>query len=264
MTNNKKTNKIEKSQEKLGFAGKLAKTFVYNRELGIVAILAIFAWGIFSFYIMPKQYNPEIVAPAFNVITEFPGASSEEVYELITRPMEDKIRELPKVDKIMAQSRDGGASILTVQYYIGEDLEEAKINLIQKLQGNIDLKPLGASDPIIKSIDPDNVPIITIGLTSESLSEESLRALAFDIVDKIKLVKGASQIEIKGGKTKELRVSLDQSKINAYGISPLEIYQAISASNGNMPAGNLSNQQNNFAVRIEGNIKTVEDLQKIV
>ncbi len=249
---------------KLGFAGKLAKIFVYNKELSIITILAIFAWGIFSFAIMPKQYNPEIVAPAFNIITEFPGASSDEVYELITRPMEDKVKELPKVDKVMSQSRDGGASIVTVQYYIGENLEDAKVELTQKMEENIDLKPLGANNPIIKTIDPDNVPIVTIGLSSNQFSQDSLRALAFDLKDKLKLTEGTSQIEVKGGQARELRVNLDQNKLNVYNISTLEIYQAILNSNGNVNAGNISSDVNNFPVKIQGNIRNENDLKKLV
>ncbi|MCK4635844.1 MAG: efflux RND transporter permease subunit [Candidatus Moranbacteria bacterium] len=251
-------------EKKLGFAGRLANIFVSNKELGMITIIAIFAWGIFSFIIMPKQYNPEIVAPAFNIVTEFSGASSEEVYELITKPMQDKIKELPKVDKIMSQSRDGGISMVTVQYYIGENLEGAKVELSQKLEENIDLKPLGASDPIIKTIDPDNVPIIAIGLSADEFSNDSLRALAFDIKDKLKLVDGTSQVEIKGSQARELQVSLDQNKINAYSISALEIYQIISKNNSNVNAGEISDDQNNFPVKIKGNIQNENDLKKIV
>lgn len=254
----------ESKNNKLGFAGKLAKIFVHNKELSVITILAIFAWGIFSFIIMPKQYNPEIVAPAFNIVTEFPGASSEEVYELITRPMEDKVKELPKVDKVMSQSRDGGASIVTVQYYIGENLEDAKVELNQKLQENMDLKPVGASDPIMQTIDPDNVPIVTIGFSADNLSQESLRALAFDVKDKLKLIDGTSQVEVKGGQAQQLRVSLDQDKLNAYNISALEIYQAISNSNGNVNAGDVSDDENNFPVKLQGNIQNENDLKKIV
>ncbi|MDH4330006.1 MAG: efflux RND transporter permease subunit [Candidatus Moranbacteria bacterium] len=251
-------------ENKLGLAGKLAKIFIINKELSVITIVALFAWGIFSFVIMPKQYNPEIVAPAFNIVTEFPGASSSEVYELITRPMEDKIRELPKVDKIMSQSKNGGASIVTVQYFIGENLEDAKTEISKKIEGNMDLKPLGANDPIIKSIDPDDVPIITIGITSESLSMESLRALAFDVKDELKLVQGISRVDVKGGLKKELKVSLDESKMSFYGISVSSVLNGISANNLSFRGGEIDGNKLNQEIEVAGDIAGEEDLKKIV
>lgn len=255
---------MNNDKEKLGIAGKLAKIFITNKELSVITIIALFAWGVFSFVIMPKQYNPEIVAPAFNIVTEFPGASSNEVYELITRPMEDKIRELPKVDKIMSQSRDGGVSIVTVQYYIGENLEDAKTEIARKIEGNIDLKPLGASDPIIKSIDPDNVPIVTIGIISDNFSKESLRALARDIQDEIKLVDGVSLVDVKGGSKRELSVSLDESKMSFYGITVGGVLDSIEANNSSFRGGRIDGEVISNEIEVIGDILGEANLEKIV
>ncbi|MFC1644430.1 efflux RND transporter permease subunit [Patescibacteria group bacterium] len=250
--------------DKLGIAGKLAKIFITNKELSVITIIALFAWGIFSFAIMPKQYNPEIVAPAFNIVTEFPGASSSEVYELITRPMEDKVRELPRVDKIMSQSKSGGVSVVTVQYYIGENLENAKTEISRKIDGNIDLKPLGANDPIIKSIDPNDVPIVTLGITSKNLSKESLRALAMDVKDELKLIDGVSRVDVKGGSKKELRVSLDEERMSFYGIAVNDVIENIGANNVSFKSGTIDGNELNSEISVDGGIVGEKDLGKIV
>lgn len=251
-------------KEKLGLAGKMTEFFLNNKEFSVLSIIVIFAWGIFSFFTMPKQYNPEIVAPAFNIITEFPGANSEEVYQLITRRMEDKVQEIPTVDEVMSQSIDGGASIVTIKFDIGEDLENAKITLAQKIRDNLELKPPGANEPQIKSIDPDDVPIMTIGLSSQKFSEESLRKMAFDLADKLKQVENTSKIEIKGGKTRQLSVNFDAGKLNLYGISLNEALGAIKQNNVNSVSGNIESGEQNFIVKIEGNIESEEDLGKII
>jgi len=191
-------NNFEKSN-KIGLAGKLTKLFLYNKVLAFLTIIVIVVWGALSFIIMPKQYNPEIVAPAFVIITDYPNASSEEVYELITRPMEDKISELTQIDEISSQSVSGGRSVVTVKFEIGSDQENAKISLNQKFADNMNLKPLGVADPLVQSIDPDDVPILDIGLTSDVYSESSLRKMAYDIADEIKRINGVSKIEIIGG-----------------------------------------------------------------
>lgn len=177
----------------------MTKLFLYNKVLAFLTIIVIVVWGALSFIIMPKQYNPEIVAPAFVIITDYPNASSEEVYELITRPMEDKISELTQIDEISSQSVSGGRSVVTVKFEIGSDQENAKISLNQKFADNMNLKPLGVADPLVQSIDPDDVPILDIGLTSDVYSESSLRKMAYDIADEIKRINGVSKIEIIGG-----------------------------------------------------------------
>ncbi|MBD3300511.1 MAG: MMPL family transporter [Candidatus Moranbacteria bacterium] len=256
------TTKTKKNN--LGIVGKITEFFLKNRELSILVILALFFWGILSFLIIPKQYNPQIVAPAFNIITEFPGAGSEEVYELITRPMELKLKEVPGVDKIMSQSKEGGVSVVTVLFEIGEDLEKSKISLMQKIEGNLDLKPLGVQEPLIKTIDPDNVPIITIGFSSEKLSEESLRKMAYDVGDRLKHVQGVSEVNLKGGRRKVLRADLDLDKLNGYSISPLQIVNKIKQNNFSSKVGEIETSKNNYRLKIKGNIEGVHDLSNLV
>ncbi|KKT89865.1 MAG: AcrB/AcrD/AcrF family protein [Parcubacteria group bacterium GW2011_GWC1_45_14] len=255
---------MENKAEKLGLPGKMTRFFLENREFGILSMIVIFAWGIFSFFTMPKQYNPEIVAPAFNVVTEFPGADSEEVYELITRRMEDKVKEIPAVDEVMSRSMEGGTSIVTVKFHIGENLENAKITLAQKLRDNMGLKPLGAEDPQIASIDPEDIPIMNLGLTSETFSEESLRSLAFDLADRLKQVEKTSNIEIKGGKTKQLSVNFDAGKINLYEITLDGALEIIKQNNLNSIPGVIDGFQQNFTVEIRGSIENAENMGKVI
>jgi multidrug efflux pump subunit AcrB len=263
MSNNKKQNS-QNNQNNLGFFGKITKTFLDNKELSILVIIALFFFGLLSFIIIPKQYNPKIVAPAFNIITEFPGASSEEVYELITRPMENKLREIPEVDKVMSSSYDGGRSIVTVQFYIGEDLEDSKITLIQKFRDNMDLKPLGVEEPMIKLIDPENVPIISIALSSETLSEESLRKLGFDLKERLKQVENTAEIAVIGGRKKELIIELDLNKLNAYNLSPLEIINQIQSSNQYVFLGHIKDDENKYNFKINSNLETEADLADLI
>lgn len=253
-----------RNKKDLGVAGKMTKFFLNNKEFSILSIIVIFAWGFFSFFTMPKQYNPQIVAPAFNVITQFPGADSNEVYELVTKKLEDQIKEISTVDEIMSQSSTEGVSIVTVKFYIGEDLENAKATLAQKLRDNTDLRPLGVGDSQIKSIDPDDVPIMTIGLTSKTFSEESLKKLAFDLSDKLKRIENTSKIEIKGGKTPKINIDFDAGKLNLYAISLNEALEAIKRNNVSSVSGNIEDSLQNFTVRLEGNISGTDGLGSII
>ena len=251
-------------QKKLGIAGRMAKMFVKNRELNILVILFIIVWGIGSFILMPKAYNPDIVAPAFTITTNFPGASADQVQELVTRPMEDAVSELPNVDQLTSHSFDGGQSIVMVQFKVGTPAENAKISLSQKLRDNTFQKPIGASDPSLVTLDPDDVPVISIALTSDTRTPEALRNLAFNLADELKLVDGTSKVAVVGGLTNNLQVELDAGKIAQYHLAVSDIINILQGSNGIYTAEPLQNGDNTETLRINGSISSVSDAANIV
>jgi len=250
--------------KKLGLAGRIVSVFLKNTELSILSIIILAVWGGLSFYFMPKQYNPEIVAPAFTITTDFPGASSSETYEFITRLVEDKVFELPGVDEVSSQSFPGGKSVVMVKFFVGSNREDAKISLNQKLRDNMASKPAQAGDPIIQSIDPDDVPILDIGLSSDTLSESSLRKLAFDVSDRIKLTEGISKIEIKGGRTNHLQVAVDAGKLANHRITLEEIMGAIASANDIFTFDTLQTNERSPIINIVGNIENAEALSRVV
>ena len=257
-------NRENQQKHKAGFFGNVATFFVRHKELGLLTFIGIFLWGGLSFVMMPKQYNPEITAPAFQIVTEFPGATSEETYQLVTRKMEDRVKEIVTVDKVMSQSFDGGASVVIVQFYIGENIEDAKVTLMQKLQSNMSDKPLGVSDPQIIAIDPDDVPIMSLALTSDTLSDASVRSMAHDITDELKLVKGTSVVSVVGGKQKELRVDIDPVKLAQNNLTIKRVIDTIKGNNMYVRAGNIETDGNNYNVTVDGMIRNEEDLKNIV
>lgn len=248
----------------LGIAGRMAKLFVNNKELNILVILLIVTWGISSFILMPKAYNPDIVAPAFTITTNFHGANSQQVQELITRPMEDVVSELPNIDQIISHSFDGGQSVVMVQFKVGTSAENAKISLSQKLRDNMFQKPIGANDPSVITMDPDDVPIISIALTSDVRSSQALRNLAFNLADELKLVDGTSKVSVVGGLSNNLQIELDAEKLSQYNLAISDIINTLNASNGIYTTEPLKNGTNTETIKINGSITSVNDAAHIV
>lgn len=250
--------------KKLNIAGKMAQLFVKNRELNFLAIAFIVVWGVGSFILMPKAYNPDIVAPAFTITTDFPGATAEQVQELVSRPIEDVISQLPAIDQLTSHSFDGGRSIVMVQFEVGTSAEKAKISLTQKLRDNEYQKPIGVNDYSISTLDPDDVPIITIALTSEKYSPQALRKFAFEAADELKLVEGTSRVEVIGGLKDNLQIKLDADKLSQYHVTVSDVANILRATNGIYLNEKLKNEKNSMAVRISGNITSTEDAGNIV
>lgn len=260
----KNHDKDTSNQVSLSLAGKITRVFLVNKELSILSIIVLFVWGAVSFWLMPKQYNPEIVAPAFTISTEFPGASAEEAYELVTRPLEDMISELPGIDEITSESHPGGRSVVTVKFLVGSDREDAKTTLNQKLRDNIGLKPAGAAEPTVQSVDPDDVPILDIGLSSETLSESSLRKLAFDVADELKRSEGVSKFEIKGGRTNHLQVELDANRLSALDMTIGEVTRAITGQDDVFTYDSLQGDGRDPVVNIVGSVRDRKELSRLI
>ncbi|KKP93875.1 MAG: AcrB/AcrD/AcrF family protein [Candidatus Moranbacteria bacterium GW2011_GWE1_36_7] len=254
----------EQPQKKLGIAGIMAKLFVKNRELNILAIIFIVIWGVGSFILMPKAYNPDIVAPAFTITTNFAGATAQQVQELVTRPMEDAISELPNVDQLTSHSFDGGKSVVMVQFKVGTPAENAKISLSQKLNDNMFQKPIGANEPEMTTLDPDDVPVISIALTSKNLSPQALRNLAFDLADELKLAEGTSKISVIGGLANNLQIQLDAEKLSQYNLAVSDVIGMLNASNGIYTTEPLKNNSDIETLRISGSITSPDDAERIV
>lgn len=250
--------------KKLGFAGKIAQIFVMNSKLSILLILFLFFSGVFAYFITPKQYNPEIVAPAFNVITQSPGASSFEIEKLITTKLEDKIHDLKGVDGTMSQSLEGGISIITVKFFIGEDLEKSKTQLTEKIFAHLDLLPSSAQTPVIKPISPDDVPIVTLGISSNVFSSSALRQFAFDFQEKIKTIPNTSNFQVTGGEKRELQIILNPEALNAHNISVLQIAQILQANNLKFLGGELEDHQKKYTLEVDGQLQDIQAFQKLV
>ena len=243
---------------------RIAGTFLRSHHLSVLTLFIIFVSGIVGFIIMPKQYNPEITAPAFVITTDFPNATSRDVYDLITRPMEDKLREIPAMDEISSQSLAGGRSIVSVRFIVGSNEEKAQTSLNQKLHDNMDLTPLGAKNPIVKSLSPDDVPIYTLAITSPKDSLTTLRKTAWDIADELKRVPGTSNINVIGGETDGMQVSVSASLLADRGVTLPDVISAIQNSNS---AGNifqLSSPDGNSRVNVSGYAGNANDFKKII
>ncbi len=243
---------------------KICKYFVDNRKLSLLIFFGIIFWGILSFVITPKQYNPEITAPAFNVVVEFPGATSREVYELITKPLEDVIQSIEGIDEIYSQSIHGGRSIVTVQFDVGYDFDRSKIRLRQRLSSNMNLKPLGVKEISIEAIDPDDLAVMTLGFFSDKFTPVQLRKKALEFKNIVKLVPGVSIVDVVGGEKREYKIVLKPKKLAETKTSVSEIESALNKSSLLSILGKIKSPIKFYSVETTGKVANLEDIENIV
>ena len=136
--------------EPLGIAGRIARTFINSKLTPLIMVTSVLL-GVAAVLLLPREEEPQIKVPMVDVLVAMPGATSLEVENRITRPMEKLLWEIPGVEYLYSTSSPGN-SIVIVRYQVGTDLEAALVRLNQKLQGNFDRLPAGVSPPLVKPV----------------------------------------------------------------------------------------------------------------
>src|SRR5574341_1234398 len=225
---------------KLNISSKITQYFI-NSQLTVLLMAATAVLGLFALWFTPREENPQIVVPAANVMIMMPGASAKEVEELVSKRLEAKLWEIPGVEDVYSVSMNS-MSVVTVKFYVGQDKERSLVKLYDKLMSNMDFTPPGASQPLVKPVDVDDVPIVAITLSPASgttYEDAQLRLVADHLLDELRKVPGVGNTAVIGGRSREVRVVIDPLRIAGYGLSPLQIAGAINASNANLLSGDL-------------------------
>ncbi|MDD2916567.1 MAG: efflux RND transporter permease subunit, partial [Candidatus Gracilibacteria bacterium] len=154
---------------------KFARFFLENEKITIVLITIITFFGVAAYVLLPKQYNPSIVAPAFAIQIPVNGYESREASQFVAKSLENKIKELEGIDKIMSYSADNFTSVMAT-FKVGISQETAKTRLYDKMYSNYDLRPFGVQDIVIKSIDPEELPQVSLAIsyTGSELGEREV------------------------------------------------------------------------------------------
>jgi multidrug efflux pump subunit AcrB len=219
--------------EPLGFSGRLARFFLENQLTPLLALTALLM-GVFAVLVTPREEEPQIDVTFANILIPFPGASSEQVENLVATPMEKVLGEISGVKHIYSVSRPGLA-VLTVQYEVGIHRNDAVVRLYNAVYSNQDWRPpgVGILQPLIKPKGIDDVPIVTLTLWSrdQALGGHELGQVARAIESEIKRVPGTRNVYSVGDSEPMIRVELDPARLTAAGLTTADLAAALEAAN---------------------------------
>jgi multidrug efflux pump subunit AcrB len=250
------------SQHKLNSAGRLANLFVTSK-LTILFMLACILLGLLAVTLTPREENPQIVVPGAQVWVTLPGASAEEVEELVIRPLEGIVKQIAGVDHTYATAVNS-MGVLMVQFKVGEDKEKSLVKLYDRVLGQRERLPAGAGEPLIRSVDVDDVPIVTVTLASEIYDDYALKRLADRLMEGLRSLDKVSAISVKGGRDRELRIELDPQRLQAFGVTLDQVQATLRASNVAAPLGTVVQQGQNRQVFLDGFLSSAQDLKRVI
>ncbi|MBP9900413.1 MAG: efflux RND transporter permease subunit [Verrucomicrobiota bacterium] len=246
----------------LGFAGRVAHTFIDSKLTPLVVIASILL-GAAATLLLPREEEPQIKVPMIDVLVAMPGFSAKEVEERATRPMEKLLWEISGVEYLYSTSREG-ESLTIVRFKVGEDIERSLVNLNQKLQANFDRIPQGVSRPLIKPKSIDDVPILALTLHGAGQDYYTLRRIAAEVDDAIKQVPLVSETTLIGGSRRQLRVLFDPAKLASRELSAAEITPALQAANRQVIAGPLTEHNREVLVQTGSFLTSAKDAGNVV
>jgi multidrug efflux pump subunit AcrB len=246
----------------MNLAGKLAKGFLTSK-LTALFILAVTLTGLLALVVTPREYNPQIVVPAANIIVAKPGASATEIQNLVVKPLEAIMNAQSGVDHTFGYATND-FGLVTVQFKVGENQEDSLVKMYNQLMQNWDRIPPGAMEPIIKPINVDDVPIMTLTLASQTHDDFSLRQVGQRLLEHLRNVPGVSFTQIVGGRPQALTVWIDPQRLEASGITLDRIQQMMSATNVAAPLGELIQDNQSVPLRLACFHCSAERIGKIV
>ena len=238
----------------------MIKTCIKRKVTVIMMTMIVLLGGIISYNTLELAMTPNIDLPIALVSCSYTGAAPEEMEDLVTKPIEETLATLTGVDTITSSSSTG-SSIVVIQFVDGTDIDVATNDMRDKLDRVKGMLPDDANDPMIMKMDM-NATTINVGVTSDKYDVDTLYNLLDDNVSsQFEKIAGVSSVTLSGGSDTEVRVIVDQNKMENYGVTMSTISSALSADNKNVTSGELSRGNIDISLRTVGQFSSIEDIK---
>ncbi|ANF52336.1 acriflavin resistance protein [Chryseobacterium glaciei] len=243
---------------------KLAEISIKRPSLVIVLFTILTLGGILSYSMMGYELIPKFETNMVTISTVYPGASPSEVETSVTRKIEDAVGALENVKKVESSSYES-LSVIMVQLNTGADVNYALNDAQRKVNAILSELPDDADAPSLNKFSLDDLPIMTMSISSDKLNNKEL----YDLLDKkiepiFSRVNGVAQVDLVGGQEREIQVSIDEKKLQGYNLSIGDVQQAILSSNLDFPTGSLKSRTTKSTIRLSGKYKSIEEMSNLV
>lgn len=251
--------------EEMPFMTRIVALFLRG-DAALLLVLVSLILGAVALYLTPREEEPQIVVPMADVFVNAPGLSAEEVEQQVTRRLEKLLYQIDGVEYVYSMSLPG-QSIITVRYYVGEDRERSLVKLYNKVHSNMDATPPAVSDWVVKPVEIDDVPIVIVSLwtdRTDRYSDHELRRLAEELQYDLQTIPNTNRVSVVGGRPRRIRIELDPQRLASRATSPLQVAQALRASNAQLRSGRFDQQNREFIIDAGTFVRDASDLRNLV
>ena len=228
--------------------------------LNIIVIIL----GAIGFTRLGVRDYPSVDPSIVTVTTSFPGANADVIETQITEPLESAINGVPGIRSISSASRDGQSRI-TVEFNLEVPMETAANDVRDKVSGALRRLPRDVDPPVVAKADADAQPIFGVNLRSDSRSMIDLSDYAeINFKERLQTISGVSSVDIWGSKKMAVRLKMDPARLAAYALTPIDVSNAVTSENIELPSGRIEGQNTELTVRTFGRLRTIDDFNNLV
>ncbi|HET9236648.1 MAG TPA: efflux RND transporter permease subunit [Oligoflexus sp.] len=236
---------------------------IKNPVVTIVTTLALVVFGAIALFILDTDEFPEVNPPVISIAVPYPGAAPETVEREVVDRMEEAFAAISGVDEIQSTSMDS-FGIITVTFDFEKDLQQASQDIRDKISEIRQDLPPEMEEPTLTRFDPQDLPVVSLTLTSAQYSEAELTRIADPgIVSQLRSLNGVADVTVVGGVERELTVELQPQALQAAGVSVAQVVQTLQAQNVAAPVGRLTGSYNERAIRLSGRLQGPEDFKQV-
>ncbi len=242
----------------------LSSTSIKRPVLATVMNIIIIIFGVIGYTTLGVRDYPSVDQPVVSVSASFPGANADVIETQITEPLESAINGIQGIRSISSSSRDGSSRI-TVEFNLGVDMETATNDVRDKVSGAQRMLPRDVDPPVVAKADADAQPIFSVSLSSEARSLIDLSNYAeINFKERLQTVPGVSSVGIWGSRKMAIQLRMDPQRLAAYGITPLDVRNAVTRENVELPSGRVEGDNMELTVRTMGRLRTIDDFKNLV
>ncbi len=243
---------------------KFAAFFIERPVFAIVLSIAIILFGVVSFTQLGLREYPSVDPPIISVTTTYIGANVDVIETQITEPLEESINGIAGIKSISSTSSDG-RSIITVEFELGVDMEDAANDVRDRVSRAIKNLPPDADPPVVVKTDADSDAIIVLAIQSDTRDLLELTDIATNLFkERVQTIEGASEVRIYGEKRYAMKILLNPFKLAAYMLTPADVKTALTEENVELPSGKIEGYEVELSIRTEGRLTTVEEFNNLI
>ena len=242
----------------------LAEICVKRPVFATMLILSLVVVGGFSFFSLGVDLFPEVDFPTITITTINPGASPVEIETEVTEKIEEVANTVSGIDELRSTSLEGVSRVF-VQFQLDKDVNVAAQEVANKIQTAIPNLPETAEQPTVLKLDSGAAPVLRIVVSSSKASLKDVTEFAKKKVkERIESINGVGQVQIIGGRERQINVWVDPNKMRSYNITPVEVTAALRVQNLEFPGGRIDEGSREVSVRTLGKIRKVQDFKDVV
>ena len=244
--------------------GNISETSIKRPVLSTVFMLVILLFGMIGYKFLGVREFPSVDQPIISVNVTYPGANADVIMNQITEPLEQNINGIPGIRSLSSVSSQGKSKI-TVEFELSVDLETAANDVRDKVSRAQRYLPKDCDPPTVSKADADASPIMQIAIRSSKRSLMELSEIAeLTVKERLQTIENVSSVDIWGEKRYSMRLWLDPTKMAGYGVTPLDIKEAVDNENVELPAGSIEGNTMELSIRTMGLMHSAEEFNNLI